>query len=105
MIRAAVITSVMLICTAAGLLMSGRVFSVVEKNAFGNDIKAFEIYEKDVYGFFGKRFSVPIITFAERVEAFVYTYAPGIIKLLGFAIDGVGELISKIVYKTVSSLR
>lgn len=105
MIRATAVTTVLLACTAAVILMTGEVFTVVEKNAFGNEAQAFGIYDRDVFIIFGQQVRIPIISIMEKIGDFFHKYAPGIIKLLGFAVNGVEELINETVYKIVSSLK
>lgn len=83
----------------------GKTLSVIEKNAFGNDVIAFSIYEKDVFLIFGKKVTFPVISFFENIEHILLQYSPGIIKLLSFAVNGVEELIGEIGYKIVSSLK
>ena len=105
MIRATAVTLLLLFCGIIAVFLMGKSLSVIEKNAFGNDVTAFSIYEKDVLIIFGQKEKFPIISFFENVKHFFLQYSPGIIKLLSFATNGVEELVSDIIYKIVSSLR
>lgn len=105
MIRATAVTLLLLFCAVLAVFFMGKTLSVIEKNAFGNDVAAFSIYEKDVFLIFGQKVNFPIISFFENTEHVLMQYSPGIIKLLSFAINGVEELISDISYKIVSSLK
>lgn len=99
------ITMFMIICASVGLVVVGHIFSVVEMNAFGNHKLAFGIVNDEEFIIFGNKVRFPIIKVFIYIYDFIRQYAPGIIKLLGFAVNGAEELIENGVYKTVSSLK
>ncbi|MBE6798758.1 MAG: hypothetical protein E7525_03135 [Ruminococcaceae bacterium] len=104
-LRTMYVTLFMIFCVGFGLIAVGRIFGVVEQNAFGNTASAFQILNDEEFILFGNKIRLPIIAFFGRVSDFVKQYAPGIIKLLGFAINGAEELIEKAFYQIVSSLK
>ena len=105
MIRTTFITLMLLMCVFAAVILMGEVLTVVEKNAFGNKIDAFEIVDKDVFVVFGNEVNFPVISLFERVTVFFKNYSPGIIKLLSFAVNGVKELLWNLGYIIFSSLK
>lgn len=104
-VRSAIVTSFILACGLSAICLMGEVFSVVEQNAFGNKVAAFEILDNKRFSIFGQEVYFPIIAAFEKISHLIKEYAPGIIKLLGFAVNGAEELIEFSVYSILSSLK
>lgn len=104
-LRAFYVTMFMITCVAVGLIAAGHVFSVSENGAFSNNATAFGIVNDEEFIIFGSKVRFPIISSVIKLKDWFLRYAPGIIKLLGFAVNGVEELIETIVYRIVSSLK
>lgn len=104
-LRTFLITMFMITCAATGLIAAGYVFSVLENNAFSNNTTAFGIVNDEEFIIFGNRVRFPFISAVIKLKDLFARYAPGIIKLLGFAVNGVEELIENTVYRIVSSLK
>ena len=105
MIRTTLITLMILVCAFASVVLMGNVFAVGEKNMFGNDIDTFKMVEKGELVIFGNKVNFPFVSFVEKATVFLKNYSPGIIKLLGFAVDGVKELFWNLGYMIFSSLK
>ncbi len=104
-LRSAAITSYILMCLMLAVVFMGRVFNVVETNGFNSGLIAFSVINDREFMIFGKIVDFPIIEIGKKIYSVVYNYAPGIIKLLGFAVNGAEELIGNSIYSIVSSLR
>lgn len=104
-VRTMLVSLFMIFCAVAAIIASGYVFTIVEENAFGNKAAAFKILNENEFVLFGNTVKLPIISGFIKVKEFITRYAPGVIKLLGFAINGAEELIENVSYKIVSSLK
>lgn len=104
-LRTAYVTFFMILCGATAVILMGHIFNVVERNGFGNNMSAFKIVGDKGFIVFGKYIHLPVIAVFENISEFFKEYAPGIIKLLGFGVNGAEELIENGVYKIVSSLK
>lgn len=103
--RTAFVTFFIIACGIIAAVLMGRVVSVVEGNAFGRQVTVFAVPNDREFIIFGKTFDFPIIAVFKRIGTYIRRYAPGIIKLLGFAVNAVKELIENIIYSIVSSLK
>lgn len=95
-IRSAAVTMFMISCVFTTFLLMGYAYSAIQMTAFGNDTPAFIISDWDEFTVFGTSYHVPVMTSAEKVYNFAYAYSPGIIKLIGFAINGAENLLNSI---------
>ena len=87
----------MLLCVSTVVTACGYIYTVVEHNVFGHNVTAFSVTSKDYVEVFGREFYLPVISVWEGVCGFVSRYCSGTIKLLGFAINTVEELINKLI--------
>ncbi len=96
-LRAFSVTAFMLLCVSTVVTACGYVYTVVEHNAFGRNVTAFWVTSKDYVKIFGREFYLPVVSVYESVSGFISRYCSGTIKLLGFAINTVEELINKLI--------
>lgn len=96
-LRAFSVTAFMLLCISTVVTACGYVYTVIEHNAFGHNVRAFSVTSKDYVEFFGNEFYLPVVSIYESISGFVGKYCSGTVKLLGFAINTAEELINQFI--------
>ena len=89
--RSAAVTLFMFFCAFTAVWYMGSAYSAMQMTAFGNDLPAFFISDWDEFTLFGKSYHIPVMTAAQKVYDFLHSYSPGIVKLIGYALDGIEE--------------
>lgn len=91
-LRSFCVTSVILICAFAAVLGMGRAYSVMEQNIYGRSASAIYIPKADRLCVFGREIPFPVMTAMSKAYEVVKENAFGLIKPLGFMLDGAEEL-------------
>lgn len=99
LIKSSMLTLVLLTLVIIAVSLMGVVYSEMEFTAFGRNVSFLEAVEKDRLSIFGKEFYFPLETAVENLEYYIESYSPGIIKLLGYAVNTLEEL-SKNIFKS-----
>lgn len=86
------VTLFILMCAAVAVMLMGKAYSVIQRDAFGLETTAFSMDNKDYVTVFGKEMYFPLVSIIERVIEFFEKYCSGIIKLLKYVIDTIKEL-------------
>lgn len=97
LLRSTFVTFFMLSCAFVAVVLMGKAYSEMQKILFDNETEAMFIVEEDVFSFFGNEVYLPVMTYSKKVAEFFKTYASGIIKLIGYAVNITNELLETLV--------
>lgn len=75
----------------------GIAFKNTEKIAYNRNSELFEIVDKDKFSLFGKEFSLPIISVAEKLKEIFLKYSSGLLRVFSYVINGIKEGINLLI--------
>ncbi len=96
MLRAMLVTLMLLGSATVVLVAMGHVYTVVEYNLYGKKVVFFDV-GPDSITLFGKDFYFPLFIPLQRFFEALRLYSSGITKLLRIAVDASEELILRII--------
>jgi hypothetical protein len=96
MLRAMLVTLMLLGSASVVLVAMGRVYTVVEHNLYGQKVVFFDV-GPDSITLFGKDLYFPVFIPLQRFFEAVNLYSSGITKLLKIAVDVFEELILRVI--------